>query len=174
MNLEFTALELASILKKCGFSISCAESCTGGLASAALTSVPGSSEYFFGGIIAYSNEAKINLLQVKEDTLRRQGAVSEEVAVAMAYGAAKVFKTDSAFSITGIAGPDGGTNEKPVGTVWFGFFVRESIHAECMFFPGDRSAVRQAASRYALTNIAKLAQEKFELDNPRKAGVSFM
>jgi len=173
VNLESTAADLASFLEKSKFSLACAESCTGGLAAATITSIPGASGYFLGGIVAYSNAAKTNLLQVENATIAITGAVSEETALAMARGAAAVFKADCAFSITGVAGPDGGSSEKPVGTVWFGFFARGSIHAECMLFPGDRAAIRAAAVHFALTVMAKVAREKFELDNPREAGVSF-
>lgn len=170
---ESPASELASVLKRSGFSLACAESCTGGLASAAITDVPGSSGYFLGGIVAYSNPAKTNVLHIHSDTINKNGAVSEETALAMVRGAATVFKADCAFSITGIAGPGGGTRDKPVGTVWFGFFVRESVSSKKMLFPGDRTAIREAAVDFALAVITRLAREKFELDNPREAGVSF-
>lgn len=173
MNLESPASELASILKRSGFSLACAESCTGGLASAAITGLPGSSKYFLGGIVAYSNQAKTNVLHIDPDTINTYGAVSEETARAMVLGAATIFNADCAFSITGIAGPNGGTRDKPTGTVWFGFFVRESIQAERVLFPGDRTAIREAAVDFAFAGIARLAREKFELDNPREAGVSF-
>jgi PncC family amidohydrolase len=173
VNQESPASELASIFKRSGFSLACAESCTGGLASARITDMAGASNYFFGGIIAYSNSAKTSLLHVDPDTIYKNGAVSEETAVAMARGASSVFKSDCAFSITGIAGPDGGSQEKPVGTVWFGFLVRDLIQAESRLFPGDRSAVRNAAVDFALTGITTLVRKKFELDNPREAGVSF-
>ncbi|OHD21825.1 MAG: hypothetical protein A2Y38_20680 [Spirochaetes bacterium GWB1_59_5] len=171
--MESSAAELAAILKKAGCTLACAESCTGGLAAAAITGRPGSSDYFLGGIVSYSNAAKISLLHVEPDTIDSTGAVSEETAMAMVRGTAAAFNSDCAFSITGIAGPNGGSQEKPVGTVWFGFYVRGSIHAEKMLFPGDRAAVREAAAVFALSGIAKAVREKFELDNPREAGVSF-
>ncbi len=173
MNLESTASDLAAILTRSGFSLACAESCTGGLASAAITGLPGSSEYFLGGIVAYSNAAKTNVLHIHPDTIKTKGAVSEATASAMVRGAAAIFNADCAFSITGIAGPGGGTKDKPVGTVWFGFFVREAIQTEIVLFPGDRTAIREAAVDFALSGIARMAREKFELDNPREAGVSF-
>jgi len=173
VNLESSTSDLVLLLTTYGLTLACAESCTGGLASAAITGKPGSSNYFLGGIVAYSNAAKSSLLHVDADTINKKGAVSEETALAMARGAAAVFKADCAFSITGIAGPDGGSPEKPVGTVWFGFFICDTIHAECMLFPGDRTAVRVEAVNFALTGMAKSVREKFSLDNPRKAGVSF-
>ncbi len=173
MNLESTVSDLASILKRYKLSLACAESCTGGLASAAITGRPGSSDYFLGGVVAYSNTAKTHLLLVDANTLDKKGAVSEEAAREMACGAAAAFKADCAFSITGIAGPDGGSQEKPTGTVWFGFSVRESTHVEKMRFPGDRATVREFAVDFALSRITRLIREKFELDNPRGTGVSF-
>jgi len=173
VNLESRVYDLASILKKYKLSLGCAESCTGGLAAAAITSRPGSSDYFLGGIVAYSNRAKTTLLHVDAHTIDNKGAVSEETALEMASGAAGAFKSDCAFSITGIAGPDGGSQEKPTGTVWFGFYIRESSHAEKMLFTGDRVTVREAATEFALARITRLIREKFELDNPRGTGVSF-
>lgn len=173
MNLEATSSRLASILKRTGLTLACAESCTGGLASAIITGMPGASDYFLGGIVAYSNAAKKSLLHVDAGTLDTHGAVSEQVALEMAQGAAAALEAGCAFSITGIAGPDGGSPEKPVGTVWFGFFADSYTRAEMRLFSGDRAAIREAAVDFALTGIARLAVKKFELDNPREAGVSF-
>ena len=105
-------------LRKRGMSVATAESCTGGAIAAALTSIPGSSDYVMGGIIAYSNEVKVNQLEVPENDLLAHGAVSESVIQAMAQGARKKFKADFAVATSGIAGPDGGSDEKPIGTVW--------------------------------------------------------
>lgn len=130
--------------------LSCAESCTGGLVGGAITSVSGSSLVFQGGIISYSNEIKERLLGVSHETLEAHGAVSAECAEAMALGAAKALDTDIAVSITGIAGPDGGTPEKPVGTVWFGIASRGEAHTKLCTFNGDRDLVRTNAVLQAL------------------------
>ena len=133
-----------------GITISTAESCTGGMLATYLTSVSGSSEYFGTGIVSYSNEAKIKLLSVTVDTLDKFGAVSEEVAKEMATGCKNIAKSDIAISITGIAGPDGGTKFKPVGTVCFGIANKSGINTITCHFQGDRSAIRQQACKTAL------------------------
>lgn len=119
--LENKLIELVHQIKSLakGKSISIAESCTGGLVASYLTSIPGSSEYFTTGIVSYSNEIKIKLLNVNSKTLDKFGAVSEEVAKEMAMGSMKTANSDIAVSVTGIAGPGGGTKNKPVGMVWF-------------------------------------------------------
>ncbi len=130
--------------------ITCAESCTGGLLSAALTEMPGSSAFFDRSFITYSNQAKQQLLNVNADTLRHYGAVSEETVREMALGALIATKCDYALSISGIAGPDGGSADKPVGTVWFGFATKQRIWAKHQLFQGNRSQIRQQAVQYAL------------------------
>ena len=117
---------------------------------AALTSIPGSSAYFERGFVTYSNLAKNQLLDVKHETLRHYGAVSEEVVREMALGALIASKSDYALSISGIAGPDGGTANKPVGTVWFGFATKQRIWAKHYCFSGNREEVRRQAVQYAL------------------------
>jgi len=109
---------VGKILNESGTSISVAESCTGGYLSHLLTSIPGSSAYFMGGVVSYSNEAKMDVLKVKQETLTKFGAVSEQTVIEMAEGVRKVMKTTYGIATSGIAGPDGGTDEKPVGTVW--------------------------------------------------------
>lgn len=127
-----------------------AESCTGGLLGARLTEVPGSSDVFVGGVIAYDNALKVALLDVPETLLAEHGAVSEPVARAMAEGAARRFRVTAALSVTGIAGPGGGTPEKPVGTVWIGCFYNDSIETRRSVFPGSRHEVRARAAQAAL------------------------
>lgn len=139
-----------------GWMLSCAESCTGGLLAAAITDIPGSSQWFDRGLVTYSNAAKRELLGVHAETLERFGAVSEETAMEMAAGVlAAASGSDFAVSTTGIAGPDGGTPGKPVGMVCFGFASRAGMgvvtRAETRVFPGDRQAVRAAAVAYALS-----------------------
>lgn len=119
--------EIGELLKAKKLSLSTAESCTGGGVAALITSVPGSSEYFKGGIVAYSNEVKIALLQVSAETLRKYGAVSRETVTEMVKGAMNTLKTDCAVATSGVAGPGGGTLEKPVGTVWIAVAYKNEI-----------------------------------------------
>ena len=123
-----------------------AESCTGGLLAAALTSIAGSSKVFERGFVSYSNESKVDLLGVLPETLKRFGAVSAEVAEAMAQGALEYSLADVALSVTGIAGPEGGTPQKPVGLVYFGLAARDGtiFHVQS-FFKNERADVRRAA-----------------------------
>lgn len=118
---------IGNLLKKKNLTVSTAESCTGGSIAAHLTSVPGSSEYFKGGIVAYSNDIKETLLHVSHQTLEKHGAVSEETVIEMVKGAMETLKTDCAVSTSGIAGPGGGTKEKPVGTVWIAAAYKNEI-----------------------------------------------
>ena len=119
--------EIGILLKTKNFSLSTAESCTGGGIATLITSVPGSSEYFNGGIVAYSNEVKMSLLHVSADTLEKYGAVSRETVTEMVKGAMKTLKTDCAVATSGIAGPGGGTLEKPVGTIWIAAAYKNEI-----------------------------------------------
>lgn len=144
------AERLVSFLAARRLTCATAESCTGGGIGAALTSVPGASAVYKGGIISYANEAKENLLGVSSATLARHGAVSPETAAEMAKGARARLKTDWAVSVTGIAGPDGGTPEKPVGLVWFGVASARGVHTESRRFPGGRDEVRAATVAHAL------------------------
>jgi nicotinamide-nucleotide amidase len=134
-----------------------AESCTGGMVAAALTDIAGSSDVVERGFVTYSNEAKIELLGVPEALLLAHGAVSEEVARAMAEGALARAPVALAVSITGVAGPGGATPTKPVGLVWFGVAGRGAAHTERHVFPGDRTAVREAARRRALELLLREA-----------------
>ena len=131
-----TEEKVGELLKAKNFSLSTAESCTGGGIAALITSVPGSSEYFKGGIVAYSNEVKADLLHVSVETLAQYGAVSRETVVEMVKGAMKTLKTDCAVATSGIAGPGGGTPEKPVGTVWIAAACKNEIAT--MKQEGDR------------------------------------
>lgn len=138
---------------KSGAKISTAESCTGGMLAACLTEIPGASEYFTSGLISYSNSAKIKFLSVKPETLEKFGAVSEEVAKEMALGSIILHKSDIAISITGIAGPTGGTKLKPIGMVCFGIASSSDIQTITRHFKGDRLEVRQQACAAALKLI---------------------
>ncbi len=131
-----------------------AESCTGGMIAAAITAIAGSSDWFERGVVTYSDAAKVELLGVPESTLAAAGAVSEETARAMAQGALARSPADVAVSVTGIAGPGGGSAEKPVGMVCFGWAARGApAVAETLHFPGDRAAVREASVRHALRGV---------------------
>lgn len=119
--------EIGLLLKEKKMSLSTAESCTGGGVAALVTSVPGSSEYFKGGIVAYSNEVKMRLLGVSPEMLEKHGAVSRETVIEMVRGAMKTLKTDCAVATSGVAGPGGGTPEKPVGTIWMAVACGDKI-----------------------------------------------
>ena len=133
-----------------GLRLAVAESCTGGLLGARITDVPGSSDVFVGGVIAYDNALKVDLLGVPEALLAEHGAVSEPVVRAMAEGAARRFGVAAAISVTGVAGPGGGTPEKPVGTVWIGCLYNGSAETRYSVFPGSRPEVRARAAQAAL------------------------
>ena len=146
-----TAEKLVKTLIEKKLTCATAESCTGGGVGYAITGIAGSSAVFWGGIISYDNSVKRDVLGVPAEVLATKGAVSSECAAAMAEGARRCLKTDLAVSITGIAGPGGGTAEKPVGLVWFGLASKADTITEKKIFPGDREAVRTAAIEHALT-----------------------
>jgi len=130
-----------------------AESCTGGLIAHRLTNVSGSSAYFLGGIVSYSNEAKEQLLGVGHSTLETHGAVSEATAIEMARGARRAFSADIAVSVTGIAGPGGGTPEKPVGLVWIGLSAREGERTQQFIWDQDREGNKAESAEAALRMV---------------------
>lgn len=130
-----------------------AESCTGGLIAHLITNVSGSSEYFWGGIVCYSNEAKANLLDVSWDTLNSKGAVSKETVIEMAIGARKKLKADIAVSVSGIAGPSGGTPDKPVGTTWVGLATPSQVTARYFLWQGNREQNKTYSAEAALQFI---------------------
>lgn len=144
-------------LKASGKTVAVAESCTGGMLGAALTSVPGSSGWFSGGVVAYSNRAKTALLGVPVSVIAREGAVSAEVAGLMARGARRAFGTDLGVGITGIAGPGGGTAQKPVGLVFIAVDSAREKRAAGFLFGGNRKAVRAAACKAALEMLCREA-----------------
>ncbi len=147
------AERLVAALKAKGLRCATAESCTGGGVAAAVTGVAGASEVFAGGAVTYENAAKEKVLGVSGETLRRHGAVSSETAVEMAAGARRLYGVDLAVSLTGIAGPGGGSAEKPVGLVWFGLASAAGVATEKAVFPGSRAEVRAAAVRHALAML---------------------
>ncbi len=147
-------------LRDKGLTLSIAESCTGGMIGAMLTAVPGSSEYLLLDAVTYANSAKTNVLGVSPDTLRGYGAVSSETAAAMAEGARRLGGSDIAVSTTGIAGPGGGTDEKPVGTVWFGLATEQGTKTFRHLLYGDRDQVRTRAAYIALELVRRHAMGK--------------
>ena len=149
-DLSSLSAKLVSALSAKGLTCATAESCTGGGVGSAITSVAGSSAVFLGGVISYSNEVKADVLGVSRDSLASVGAVSSEVAAQMATGARRVIGSDLAVSLTGIAGPGGGSAEKPVGLVWFGLATSKGVTTQSRIFPGDRAAIRLAAIAHAL------------------------
>ena len=148
--------ELLTLLRERNGKLASAESCTGGLVAAAFTDIPGISEVFQGGVVAYDNSVKMQLLQVPEDVLIKFGAVSEECAGFMASGAAKAAGADYAVSTTGIAGPTGAVPGKPVGTVCIGYYLDGRVITETNHFSGNRSEVRNASVRRAITRLIEL------------------
>ena len=142
-------------LRNAGRTLAVAESCTGGLLAERITSVPGASDYFLGGVVVYANEAKVRLLDVPEGLLAEHGAVSEAVARAMATGVRERFGADFGVATTGISGPGGGTPEKPVGTVWIAVATEESTHAESFLFPFERERHREVTCQVALDWIRR-------------------
>ena len=138
-------------LTRMSLTLSAAESCTGGLVGSRLTDVAGSSEYFLGGIIAYSNEAKVKLLAVQRETLAAYGAVSEQTAREMAEGVRRCFNADIGLSITGIAGPGGATKDKPVGLMWLALAAKDGTRAISIRLAGDRLQNKAAAAEQLLS-----------------------
>jgi len=150
---------VGSMLIKKGMTLATAESCTGGLLAHKITSIPGSSAYFMGSVIAYSNEVKINQLNVKPSTLKKYGAVSEATVKEMVQGALDLLKTDLAISISGVAGPGGGTPEKPVGTIWIAIGDRKNIKAYQLNLWKDRMKNIEYTTTVALNVIRKFLLE---------------
>lgn len=144
---------LATRLSALGWMMATAESCTGGLIASACTDLSGSSTWFERGFVTYSNEAKVDLLGVDAAHIAAQGAVSEVVARAMAFGAVRHSRARVAVAVTGVAGPAGGSVDKPVGTVWFGYCVDGQLASEQCRFDGDREAVRAATVEHALAGL---------------------
>ncbi|HSB02439.1 MAG TPA: CinA family protein [Anaerolineales bacterium] len=143
-------MQVGRLLHERGLKLVLAESCTGGLLGSRLTDVPGSSEYFLASVVAYAYEAKVALLNVSWDTLNTKGAVSRETVLEMARGIRNGMNADIAISVSGIAGPGGGTPEKPVGTTWIGFVTGKGEWAQVFHFSGDREENKKFAVEAAL------------------------
>ncbi|WP_136247381.1 CinA family protein [Halomonas borealis] len=147
------AERLGALCREGGMSVATAESCTGGGVASAITDIAGSSSYFETGYVTYSNAAKSRLLDVPGALLERFGAVSREVVEAMVAGACAESGADMSVAISGVAGPGGGSDEKPVGTVWLAWGAPGRMHAVCHVFPGERDAVREQAVDAALQGL---------------------
>ena len=165
-NLDLTLLaqRLGRLCQQLDVEVTAAESCTGGGIASAITGVAGSSAYFTTGYVTYANAAKTRLLGVPEGVLAEHGAVSEAVVKAMVQGACRESGASLGVAVSGVAGPDGGSAEKPVGTVWLAWGAAGEQQAECFHFPGDRQAVREQAVRQALAGLVA------RLDAQAKAG----
>lgn len=151
--------QLFKLLKEKKATFGAAESCTGGQFSAKITKVPGSSEFFLGSVISYANSVKENVLKVPEIDLKNHGAVSQVVAEKMSRNVRELLNCTYSVSITGIAGPGGGSQTKPVGTVWFGISGLNFVKSEMKHFTGDRSQVQEAAVNYALELLIRNIKE---------------
>ncbi|MGB7567160.1 MAG: CinA family protein [Chitinivibrionales bacterium] len=149
------AKKLGTLLLQHRLTLAVAESCTGGMLGAAITSIPGSSAYFKGGVIAYSNEIKEKVLGVPVSLLETKGAVSAEVAEAMAEGAIKLCGSSCGIAVSGIAGPDGGSADKPVGLVCIGICLREQVRSFEFRFTGDREGIRKEATKAGLRKMVE-------------------
>ncbi|RLL85355.1 hypothetical protein CN13_07000 [Petrotoga sp. HKA.pet.4.5] len=159
----FKSLEITlfDVLMKSSKTLSFAESCTGGMLSDTLVSIPGASNVFKGSLVTYSNESKVRLLDVKKETIEKFGAVSEETVKEMAYGLKKIMESDICVSVSGIAGPGSGSEQKPVGTVWYGFLINEDFVALKNVFTGDRDEIRKRATYFAFWNILDLVRKRY-------------
>jgi PncC family amidohydrolase len=154
--------QIGLLLRERGLKLSLAESCTGGLLGDRITNLSGSSEYFWGSLVTYAYEAKVALLHVSWDTLRSRGAVSRETVLEMARGAREALSTDIAVSVSGIAGPGGGTEEKPVGTTWISLVAVDGEWARTFQFDGDRLQNKASAADAALQLLLDYLEGKVE------------
>jgi PncC family amidohydrolase len=149
---------IGTLLREHGLKLATAESCTGGLVAHRITNVPGSSDYFVGGVVAYAYEAKVAQLGVSWETLKAHGAVSRETVLEMARGARNLLEADLAVSVTGIAGPGGGMPEKPVGLTWIGFVAPEGESARRFVWDGDRAKNKELSAEAALRLVLDYLQ----------------
>lgn len=156
---------LGELLTERDLTIACAESCTGGNLAHRITQIPGSSAYFLGSVVSYSNDVKADVLKVPRREIATHGAVSQPVAVSMARGVARLMRSDCAIATTGIAGPDGGTRYKPVGTVWIAVKCRDQIVSECIHFKGSRQEVIESATNHGIVMLIKLLRNNYVLQD---------
>jgi nicotinamide-nucleotide amidase len=155
----YSADDVLSLFTRKGYTLSVAESCTGGLIGTVITSAPGASAFFLGSAVVYANIAKESILGVRHSTLERFGAVSRETAKEMAEGAVRVFGSDIAVSVTGIAGPTGGSADKPVGLVHIAISNKKHTETKEFRFTGDRDSIRYSATAAALGALIKFTEE---------------
>lgn len=154
---------LGELLTERELTVACAESCTGGNLAHRIVQVPGSSAYFLGSIVSYSNDVKAEVLSVPRSDISAHGAVSKPVVEAMARGAAALMRSDCAIATSGIAGPDGGTRYKPVGTVWIAVKYGEMVVSECLHFNGDRNQVIESATNHGMVMLINLLRNSYEM-----------
>ncbi|MCH5226596.1 MAG: CinA family protein [Muribaculaceae bacterium] len=152
---------LGGLLHERELTVACAESCTGGNLAHRITQVPGSSAYFLGSVVSYSNDVKARVLGVKRSDISSFGAVSKEVVEQMAEGVASLMRSDCAIATSGIAGPDGGTPLKPVGTVWIAVKYGDKVVSECLHFRGDRNAVIESATNHGMVMLINLLRNSY-------------
>jgi nicotinamide-nucleotide amidase len=161
LSLLSLAETIGDLLQNQRLRLATAESCTGGQIAQVITAISGSSQWFERGFVTYSNEAKIELLQVKLQTLAEHGAVSKTTAQEMVEGALRHAHAEVALAVTGVAGPGGGTPEKPVGTVWFGYAkINQTTKTLCQHFSGDRITIRHQATVFALQTLIDFLNDK--------------
>ncbi len=162
MSVETKTLskEISEIFWKEGFTLATAESCTAGNVAAIITAIPGSSRFYKGGVVAYADEVKQELLHVKTETLEKQGAVSEETVIEMVNGAKETFHSEYAIATSGIAGPGGGSPDKPVGTIWVAAGGKEKVITAKLTEDNGREQNVQAATKKALQLLLQLVQDK--------------
>lgn len=168
---ETVEYRVYQLLKKYGVTLTTAESATGGMIASTLINVPGISEFFQEGYVTYSNEAKIKLIHVKPETIDAYGVVSHETAFDMAESAAKTAGTTAALSVTGVAGPDGGTKDCPVGTVYIGCYFDGITVTEHHVFEGDRMQVRSSAANRALEMLCEQIEKCHNATLPKTQSV---
>lgn len=155
--------EIGRWLKQQGLQLATAESCTGGLIGHRITNIPGSSEYFLGGVVSYAYEAKVKLLGVRWETLQKFGAVSRETVIEMAAGVREVLAADIGLAVSGIAGPGGGMPTKPVGYTWIGLSAAGVQFARSYHFAGERAQIKEQAAEQALRLLLELLMSETEV-----------
>jgi len=153
---------LGELLAEREVTVACAESCTGGNIAHNITRTPGSSAYFLGSVVSYSNDVKANVLGVSRDDLGRHGAVSREVVSGMARGVSRLMRSDCALATSGIAGPNGGTKFKPVGTVWMAAKYGDKVVTELIHFTGNRDNVIESATNHVMVMLIKLLRNNYK------------
>lgn len=162
MNEGLLEEQVGELLRLQGLRLATAESCSGGLIGDRLTNVPGSSDYYLGGVIAYANQVKIEQLGVRMETLLEHGAVSQETVLKMAGGVRQAFHADIGLAVSGIAGPGGGSPDKPVGLVWIGLSSSTAAETWSTIFPGDRLQIKAQAAEQALRLLADYLEQPKE------------